>query len=226
MKSTCLVLALATALAACAPGRRQGDVVMHPRGEGATMIPPPPPGASFARWEYLCLSSGKKEDLNVAGQRGWELVTVASDVYSTYQGFAESTLIYCFRRPLGESITPAIAAAVRDGGGTTDELIRHVAREFLDDVVTSPERFVGTARGVTHYNGRESTGVELYAIEPDSLFDKLGLRTGDVVTAIGEHEIDSVDDVVPAWKATREQSEVKVSYVRDGAVHLILVKLF
>jgi hypothetical protein len=218
MKSMLLVLAVA-AFPACV-GAAPQDVVMAPRGEGATMIPAPPPGTSFARWEYLCLASSQKEDLNIAGQRGWELVSVASEVYSVIAGGRVHTgLIYCFKRPLDDGHALTVDESVKVSGDTVE-----VTRDFVDTVLTNPTAWLGTARALPHYVGRESKGIKLYAIEEGSLLHRIGLRTGDTVAAIGEHELRDTDDVEPAIKATRSRTETSISYIRDGAASRILVQ--
>jgi hypothetical protein len=223
MKSTLLALALA-ALPACGAGPTN-DAVMHPRDAAATMIPAPPPGTSFARWEYLCLTSGKKDDLNLAGQRGWELVSVAADVYTRYGEDTQSTLIYCFKRPLEDGLALTLDEAVQDGGSAGDELVRDVAREFVDSIAAQPAAFLGTSRAVPRIVGVEPIGLELRAIEPGSPVAALGLRTGDIVTEIGDRDLDDVDDILAAWLAMRMQPDVHINYIRDRVKHTLVVRL-
>src|SRR5690349_19626191 len=120
MKSTLFVLAIAAALPACYGPTVQNDAVMVPKGNAATMIPAPPPGTSFGRWEYLCLASGKREDLNLAGQRGWELVAVTAEVYTLTGSYTQSTLTYCFKRPLDDGHALAVDESLTIDGDTVD----------------------------------------------------------------------------------------------------------
>jgi len=69
-------------------------------------IPPPRPGTTPTRWEYLCVDAAQ---LNAAGAQGWELSIAVPYIYGMIGGISggsggggsiTSTATYCLRRAL------------------------------------------------------------------------------------------------------------------------------
>jgi hypothetical protein len=91
-----LLFALAvTALAGCV-----GQV--YGAGGGSRTIPPRPAGVSYPNWEHICITFNDPDSLNHAlngaGDQGWEVAAMASQVV-------------CFKRPRADSPNVALPAA-------------------------------------------------------------------------------------------------------------------
>jgi len=212
-------LALLAFVAACG-GVTQHDRVGTSSRRGDDVIPPVPKGSSITRWEYLCLNEPTRDDLATAGDNGWELVGMIPEV-SGVNGAVSSTYTFCFKRTLAPDPYAQVEPSIRAIG----EGVREVDRTFVAAVESNPTAWTGDAKAITAYDGRTALGVKLFAIEPGTTLDRLGLRTGDVVTAIGDHAIRSVDDLLDAWTANRAGPEILVRLTRGGAALELRIRI-
>jgi PDZ domain len=64
----------------------------------------------------------------------------------------------------------------------------------------------------------EGTGLMVESVQDGSLAAALGLQKGDIITRIGERQIGSPQDVQDALGPIEKGAEVKVTFVRRGAV--------
>ncbi len=70
-------------------------------------------------------------------------------------------------------------------------------------------------------NGREvsneaASGVRVENVKKDAAGDKAGIREGDVITKVGDHEVAEIADVVVAIRATGVGKQTTVTVARDG----------
>ena len=110
---------------------------------------------------------------------------------------------------VGFAIPAATAARV------ADELLEHGhARHAylgLQPAALTPE----IAREL-HVTGG---GALVYALAPDGPAAKAGIRSGDVLTAVGAVKIASVEELFAALRQHDPGERVSISYVRDGHMH-------
>jgi serine protease Do len=59
-------------------------------------------------------------------------------------------------------------------------------------------------------------GAEIESVTKESAAEKAGLKKGDIITKIGDHKIESTDDVTEAVRAHKPGDKVTITYVRDG----------
>jgi general secretion pathway protein C len=68
---------------------------------------------------------------------------------------------------------------------------------------------------VPHFEGGRSTGFRLFAIRQNSLFDKIGLRNGDIIQRINEVELTDPSRALALFQELRNERELSVEIVRN-----------
>lgn len=71
------------------------------------------------------------------------------------------------------------------------------------------------------YLKRHSDGLLLTRIRPNSIFRRMGLRNGDVITNINGRSIYSIEDALNIWEDLRESSNVNLGIKRRGRTRTI-----
>ncbi len=102
------------------------------------------------------------------------------------------------------------------------------ARPIVDQLINSGRANhaqLGVSVTDASNNGSTPTGAKLAAVKSSGAAAKAGLRTGDVVTKLGDREIDSADGLVAAVRANRPGDTVTVTYERGGSTHTTRVTL-
>jgi general secretion pathway protein C len=66
-----------------------------------------------------------------------------------------------------------------------------------------------------------SEGFQITRIRPASIFRRLGLRNGDIVTAVGNRPIHSVNDAMEIWQDLTARGETSISLKRRGRTRII-----
>jgi hypothetical protein len=93
---------------------------------------------------------------------------------------------------------------------------------LTSDVITQ-------ARVIPHYIGagreRRIDGVRIYRIQPDSMFDCLGLKNGDIIKSINDQPLTDVDIFIKHFKQIKDQTEFRIDVERQGAVFFLLFKV-
>ena len=68
-------------------------------------------------------------------------------------------------------------------------------------------------------------GAEIKSITKDSGAEKAGLKKGDVITKIGEKQIEDTDDVTKAIRAQKPGEKIAITYLRDGKEQKVTAEL-
>jgi hypothetical protein len=68
-------------------------------------------------------------------------------------------------------------------------------------------------------------GVKLGGVTPGSPADRAGLRAGDVLVGLGEHDVKDLQGLTDALRAHRPGETVKIRYLREGETREVSVQL-
>lgn len=74
------------------------------------------------------------------------------------------------------------------------------------------------ARIVPAFKDGMAIGFKLFAIEPDSLYAKLGFRNGDIVSKVGGGSIDTPEAALEVYTRLNHASMIEVDIIRRGGV--------
>lgn len=91
-----------------------------------------------------------------------------------------------------------------------------VDRAFVDQVVSNPAMLAKQARVVPSQKDGKTQGYKLYGIRRGTLPKLLGLKNGDMITAINGEELTSIDKAMALYTKLRRASRLEVNIVRKG----------
>ncbi|WP_165704058.1 PDZ domain-containing protein [Enhygromyxa salina] len=89
-------------------------------------------------------------------------------------------------------------------------------RAALDELLSRPELLARQMRIVPSHSDGQPLGFKVYGIRSSSFPSLLGLRNGDLITAINGHPLNSPDDALTAYSKLREATELVLALRRDG----------
>ncbi len=118
-------------------------------------------------------------------------------------------------RPVAQSAAPSpfqVAASPPAGGSEQVQ----IAKTQIDDAMNNINSLMRQARIRPHFTNGKPDGLTLSRIQRDSLFTKLGLRSGDIITGVDGQQIESVDDALKFYNSLKSASNVMVEIRRRG----------
>jgi len=122
---------------------------------------------------------------------------------------------------------PAVAMATSgDSGepkGPTGEGIRkinnnsyEVAQSEIDSTLANLNSIATQARIVPNFQDGKANGFKLFSIRPGSLYSKIGIQNGDVVTRINGYDMSSPDKALEIYTKLKDSKQVTVDVIRRG----------
>jgi general secretion pathway protein C len=90
-----------------------------------------------------------------------------------------------------------------------------IAKEEVDKAFENLGQLFTQMRAVPHFEGGKAVGFRLFAIRSGSLFDKIGLRNGDVVKRINEIEMNDPSRALAMLEELRNERSLTVDVMRN-----------
>ena len=163
------------------------------RKQGVYGINAPVPGGATVKaieWDKVILNhNGKDEILELANK---------------------TTLI-----PPKPAPAPSPAAATGDSIQATGENQYLVPRAEVDSALENMSQLFTQIRAVPQFEGGQSIGFRLFAIRRGSLFDKIGLKNGDIITSINGTEMNDPSRAVSLLQELRDANDLSVKVIRN-----------
>lgn len=100
-----------------------------------------------------------------------------------------------------------------------------ISRAFVDQLLADPRDLATQARIMPSVKDGEARGFKIYGIRPGSLPKLLGLKNGDLITAINGISLTSTHSALSAYPQLRAAREFKLAIERRGepvALHLTI----
>lgn len=88
---------------------------------------------------------------------------------------------------------------------------RTINRNMIDNAAQNFNQLISEANIVPDANG-----MKISRIKPSSLFRRLGLRNGDVITSVNNSQIRSVDDAMGIYKDLQNGGGISIDLLRRG----------
>lgn len=89
-------------------------------------------------------------------------------------------------------------------------------RTQIDAAVQDINSLMKQVRIRPHFTNGEPDGLRLTGIRPNSIFYRMGLKSGDVITGVDGKDIVSVDDALKLYQNLQSSSDLKVDIKRMG----------
>ncbi|HUI25348.1 MAG TPA: type II secretion system protein GspC [Candidatus Kryptonia bacterium] len=90
-----------------------------------------------------------------------------------------------------------------------------IDRSEVDSALENMNQLFTQIRAVPHFEGGKSTGFRLFAIRQDSLFDKIGLKNGDIIQDINGTELTDPSRALALFTELRNESNLTVKVLRN-----------
>lgn len=139
--------------------------------------------------------------------------------------------VLSMEKPL-ETDNPRLSRAMPSAGGAPTPFAKPPAsasesqrialgRAEIEDAVNNVNTLMRQARIRPHFKDGKPDGLTLSRIQRDSIFTKLGLRTGDVIVGVDGENIESVDDALKFYNSLKSSPNVQLQIRRRGQIHNI-----
>ncbi len=90
-----------------------------------------------------------------------------------------------------------------------------VDRAEVDNALENMSQLFTQIRAVPHFEGGESTGFRLFAIRRGSIFDKIGLKNGDIIRNINGQAMNDPTRALALLEELRDSTDLTVSVTRN-----------
>ncbi len=88
-------------------------------------------------------------------------------------------------------------------------------RAEVDSALENMNQLFTQIRAVPHFEGGQSTGFRLFAIRQDSLFDRIGLKNGDIISRINGQDLNDPARALAIFQELRNEREITVEVTRN-----------
>jgi general secretion pathway protein C len=109
-----------------------------------------------------------------------------------------------------------LMAEISEGIKKVDDTHYEVDRSLVGKVMANPMLAARGARIVPSIKNGKANGFKLYAIRPNSVYAKLGLRNGDTIHAVNGFELTTPDKALEVYTKVKEASSISVTATRRG----------
>jgi len=92
-----------------------------------------------------------------------------------------------------------------------------VAEAELSEALANLPLLLSQARAVPYFRNGQSIGMRLFAIRSGSLYEKLGLKNGDIITAVNENSLSDPTQALRLFEQLKSERSIKVKMERNNA---------
>lgn len=110
----------------------------------------------------------------------------------------------------------AMSAVMAEGIRQVGERSYEIAPAVVEAMLANPAGLARGARIVPSVKDGIANGFKIYAVRPSSIFAALGLKNGDTIHRVNDHELTSPDKALEAYTALRAVDELRVELSRRG----------
>ena len=106
-----------------------------------------------------------------------------------------------------------------------DEDTWEISQQAQKNILNGFHRLAKQARIVPSFKNGKTNGFKLFAILPGSLYTKLGIKNGDIIQRINEHEMSSPKQALKVYEKLRDEKTVVIEISRRGTLRKLTYKL-
>ena len=157
--------------------------------------------------------------INAAVPGGATVKSIEWDKVTLSHNGKDEILELASKSPLGvpakAAPSPVASAPTGTGIQATGENEYSVPRAEVDSALENMSQLFTQIRAVPHFEGGQSIGFRLFAIRRGSLFDRIGLKNGDIITNINGTEMNDPARAVGLIQELRDASSLRVGAIRN-----------
>jgi general secretion pathway protein C len=96
-----------------------------------------------------------------------------------------------------------------------------LSRNQVDGAVQNISELMTQINIRPHFVDGQPNGLAVGGIAPDSIFSKMGIRNGDIITGVDGKKIESVDDALKLYESIKSSKNVAIEIKRLGKTEVI-----
>jgi general secretion pathway protein C len=93
-----------------------------------------------------------------------------------------------------------------------------IQRQDVENTLANLNQVAMHARVVPSFVNGVSKGFKLFAMRPDSIYTRLGMKNGDILQRVNGFELTSPTQALEAYNHLRSSSRIELEIERDGQV--------
>ena len=117
-------------------------------------------------------------------------------------------------------VRPSSVSSARSGAGQRRSRPRTqkitLRRAQIDEAMQDMNQLLSSVNIRPHFRDGQPDGLMLSRVKPNSIFMRMGLRNGDVISGVNGQELQSVDDVMSFYERLKDSDQVTVNLKRGG----------
>jgi type II secretion system protein C len=118
---------------------------------------------------------------------------------------------------LDDGVPAPKVAATEDAAPSDDQTDFAVSESELNDSLSNLPLLLSQARAVPYFRNGQSIGMRLFAIRKDSMYEKLGLQNGDIITTVNENSLSDPSQAIRLFEQLKNEKQVTVKLERNGS---------
>lgn len=167
-------------------------------------------GATLAEY-YAIIEDTKKKNQDVFSLDeivfdDAKLVSITADSVTVDRNGEKQTLTIDDSAPTGGS-------GAGSGSGAVDEFT--IDASELDQALENLPLLLTQARAVPYFKDGKSIGLRLFAIKAGSLFEKIGLKNGDILKTINGNSLADITQAVKQFEELKKERSISVLVERN-----------
>jgi general secretion pathway protein C len=95
----------------------------------------------------------------------------------------------------------------------------------IESALENLDQLMDQARIRPHIEDGKPSGISITGIKPNTIFRKMRLRNGDIITGVNGEPIESVEDAMKIFSDLRSTPEVQVEIKRRGRKRVLNYKI-
>lgn len=99
---------------------------------------------------------------------------------------------------------------------SSEETEFSVPEAELSDALANLPLLLSQARAVPYFRNGQSIGMRLFAIRSGSLYEKLGLKNGDIITAVNDSSLSDPAQALKLFEQLKSERSITVKAERNG----------
>jgi general secretion pathway protein C len=117
--------------------------------------------------------------------------------------------------PANRPLAAAQAGPTGEGIQKISDTEYTIERTEVDSALENMNQLFTQIRAVPHFEGGQSVGFRLFAIRQDSLFDKIGLKNGDIISKINGQDMTDPARAIAMFQELRNERQISVEVTRN-----------
>lgn len=81
------------------------------------------------------------------------------------------------------------------------------------------------ARVVPNFANGQVNGFKIFAIKPDSIYQKLGVQNGDIIQKINDFDINSPEKALQVYTQLRNEKNINIDLIRNGKKETVQIEV-